>query len=191
VTAPAPGALWPDRDHHAASLRLARQAVTLLRDRAGLLPLAGAGWGVIEFTSGGVSPVEAARNEPFNASTLALLLSREAPDTRFLALDARVPGAAASLDTFLSECSRVVVATRRAHLDPAQADLLARVAACGKPVIQLALRGPYDADLAPRIGTVLLTYGDQPSAIVAVVDVLLGRAVAPGRLPIRLSSAAQ
>jgi beta-N-acetylhexosaminidase len=56
----------------------------------------------------------------------------------------------------------------------------------GKPIVQVALRGPYDAVLEPRIGTVLLTYGDQPDTIGALVDVLLGDAPAQGRLPVTL-----
>jgi hypothetical protein len=48
------------------------------------------------------------------------------------------------------------------------------------------MRGPYDAALEPRIGTVLLIYGDQPDTVGALVDVLLGAAPAEGRIPITL-----
>ena len=33
----------------------------------------------------------------------------------------------------------------------------------------------------------LATYGDTPGAMSALVDVLLGRATAPGRLPVRVA----
>jgi beta-N-acetylhexosaminidase len=189
VAAPSRPAAWPDPAHQAAAQRLAHAAVTLVRDEAGLLPLAGPGLGVVEFAAGEVSPIESVRNEPFNASTLALLLGRARPDARFLTLSARTPRAASILDAFLASCERVVVATRNAAFNPAQAALLRRIAATGKPVVQLALRSPYDATLDSRIGTVLLTYGDQPNGVAAAVDVLLGAAPAAGRLPIRLDRA--
>jgi beta-N-acetylhexosaminidase len=188
VTLPQGNAAWPDNAHQRAAQRLALASVTCVRDGAGLLPLRGPGLGVIEFASGGVSPVEADRNQPLGASTLALLLGRRFPDARFLALHGSTPDATAVLAHFLLDSAQIVVATRNAVLDPAQTALLRQIAAAGKPTIHLALRNPYDATLAPDIGTVLLTYGDPPPSIAAAVDVLLGDAAAHGRLPIRLRS---
>jgi beta-N-acetylhexosaminidase len=188
VTLPHGDAAWPDNAHQQAARRLARAAVTCVRDTAGLLPLRGPGLGVIEFASGALSAAEADRNQPIGASTLALLLGRRIPAARFLALSTAAPDAAAVLARFLLESEQIVVATRNAVLDPAQTALLRQVAAAGKPTIHLALRSPYDATLAPDIGTVLLTYGDPPAGIAAGVDVLLGDAPAAGRLPIRLPS---
>jgi beta-N-acetylhexosaminidase len=183
---PDPNATWPIMNHHKAAQRLAREAVTLLRDEQKLLPLSGPGLGVIEFASGSVSPVESSRNEPIGTSTLAFILGHSRPDAQFLALHSKAPKATAMLDTFLDGCERFVVATRSAILDPGQAALLKRVVATGKPVIQLALRSPYDATLCPEIGTVILTYGDQPSGVSAAVDVLLGYLKPTGQLPIKL-----
>ncbi|HUS16263.1 MAG TPA: glycoside hydrolase family 3 N-terminal domain-containing protein [Chloroflexia bacterium] len=180
-----PPVAWPVTAHQAASARLARAAVTCVRDRDSLLPLEGPGVGLIELVSGGVSPVESARNEPLGGSTLAMLVGQRFPDLRCMAVDATAPDAAAMLDAFVAGCTRLIVATRSAVLNPAQAPLLQRIGDAGRPVIHLALRSPYDAMLAPAIGTVLLTYGDPPPALTAVVDVLLGTAPA-GRLPVRL-----
>jgi beta-N-acetylhexosaminidase len=187
VTLPTGGAAWPDNAHRRAAQDLARATVTCVRDEAGLLPVRGPGLGVIEFAFGGVSPVEADRNQPLGASTLALLLGRHFPDARFLALYDRAPDPAVALARFLLDSEQIVVATRNAVLDPGQTTLLGQIAAAGKPVIHLALRSPYDATLAPTIGTVLLTYGDPPPSLAAVVDVLVGAAPAAGRLPVRLS----
>jgi beta-N-acetylhexosaminidase len=187
VTLPTGGAAWPDNAHRRAAQDLARATVTCVRDEAGLLPVRGPGLGVIEFAFGGVSPVEADRNQPLGASTLALLLGRHFPDARFLALYDRAPDPAVALARFLLDSEQIVVATRNAVLDPGQTTLLGQIAAAGKPVIHVALRSPYDATLAPTIGTVLLTYGDPPPSLAAVVDVLVGAAPAAGRLPVRLS----
>jgi beta-N-acetylhexosaminidase len=184
---PSGTAVWPDGPHQAAARRLALAAVTLVRDEAGLLPLArGAGAGVIEFASGSSSPVESMRNEPLGASTLEFLIGRRQPETPFLALHSSAPGAADTLDAFMAGCQQLVVATRSAVFDPPQAALLRRMAATGRPIIQLALRSPYDANLAPAISTVLLTYGDPPNGVAAAVDVLFGDAPALGRLPVAL-----
>ena len=82
----------------------------------------------------------------------------------------------------------MLIATRNATLDPRQADLLRHIADAseGKPVVQVAMRRPYDGAVEPRIGTVLLTYGDQPDTVGALVDVLLGDASAEGRCPVQL-----
>ncbi|HEX2913414.1 MAG TPA: glycoside hydrolase family 3 N-terminal domain-containing protein [Chloroflexia bacterium] len=190
---PAVTPAWPDMSHQAAATRMAQAAVTCLRDRQNLLPLTGncSDVGVIEFASGSISPVETARNEPLGASTLAFLLGRRLPEARFLALQSDAPNALETLDAFLRDCTRVVVATRSAILDPAQVALLKHAASQGLPVIHMALRSPYDATLEPRIGTVLLTYGDQPAGVAAAVDVLLGEASASGKLPIQLEKPAQ
>ncbi len=190
VAPPDPGASWPDPTYQRTTRRLALDAVTLVRDDGRLLPLTTGDVGVVEFASGSASPVENGHNEPLGSSTLAFLLGLRRPEARFLALPAHVPGAADTLDGFVRGCDQVVVATRSACLDPAQAALLRRIATAGKPVIQLALRSPYDAAIAPEIGTVLLTYGDQPNGVAAAVDVLLGSEPARGRLPVRLPTTA-
>ncbi len=188
VAPPQPDAVWPDMDHQRAAQRIASSAVTLVRDEQGLLPLAGGGegLGLVEFASGRVSPVEGARNEPLNGSTLAFLMDRYMPRARYLALQAHVPHAEEQLRGFLAGCDRVLVATRHAYLEPRQAGLLGLIAGAGKPTVHVGLRTPYDAALEPRIGTVLLTFGDQPTSLAGLVDVLRGAAPARGRLPVRL-----
>jgi beta-N-acetylhexosaminidase len=186
VRPPAPLPALPEEGHQQVARELARDSVTLVRDAQGLLPLQGAGLGVVEFASGTVSPIETARNEPIGASTLALLIRRAFPATRFLALQSTTPHAAEFLTAFLGGCERVLVVSRSAALDARQALLLRAVAECGKPVVHLALRSPYDVSLTPRIGTALVTYGEQIDSAVAAVDVLLGLARPRGRLPINL-----
>jgi beta-N-acetylhexosaminidase len=187
ATAPPVMPAWPIEAHRREADRLAHAAVTLVRDRDHLLPVTtGRGLGVVEFASGSVSPVETNRNEPLGASTLLQVLARRFPETRFLALHDTAPNAGAVLDGFLAGCEHIIVVTRSAVIDPHQARLLERVAASDKPIIQLALRIPYDANLVPAIGTVLLTYGDQPSSVIAAADVLTGDSAPTGRLPVDL-----
>jgi beta-N-acetylhexosaminidase len=51
--------------------------------------------------------------------------------------------------------------------------------------ILCALRSPYDATLVPSVPA-LLTYGEVPASLIALADVLAGRAQPRGALPIRL-----
>ncbi|MDQ5822682.1 MAG: glycoside hydrolase family 3 protein [Chloroflexota bacterium] len=185
-----PDATWPDMEHQRAARRIALSAVTLVRDEQGLLPLTGdgEGLGLVEFASGRLSPVEGGGNEPLTGSTLAFLLDRHLPRARYIALQSSVPHSQEQLRAFLAGCDRVLVATRQACLEPRQAELLRLIADTNKPIVHAALRAPYDAALEPRIGTVLLTYGDQPTGIAGLVDVLTGAATAQGRLPVRLPS---
>lgn len=186
-----PDATWPDMEHQRAARRVALSAVTLVRDEGGLLPLSGEGLGLVEFAPGSMSPVEGGRDEPLNGSTLAFLLDQHMPRARSLALQASRPHAEEQLRAFLDGCDRVLVATRHACLEPRQAELLRYIAGTGKPTIQAALRSPYDAALEPRIGTVLLTYGDQPTGLAGLVDVLRGVAPAQGRLPVRMPTSVE
>jgi beta-N-acetylhexosaminidase len=78
----------------------------------------------------------------------------------------------------------LVVCTSSACFDPAQAER-AR-ALLGSGGILCALRSPYDAMLVPNVPA-LLTYGDVPASLVALADVLAGRARPRGALPVRLA----
>lgn len=62
-----------------------------------------------------------------------------------------------------------------AHLYPAQARLMQQVRAHAKPFVLVALRNPYDLDLAGKEDTVLFSYGFLPNQLKATLGVLLGK----------------
>ena len=76
-----------------------------------------------------------------------------------------------------------VVATSNAWADTTQQDLVNALLGTGKPVIVVAVGGPYDIAYFPSAPTYLATYGYQPVSIAALVDTLLG-ANPTGRLPV-------
>jgi len=78
----------------------------------------------------------------------------------------------------------LIVCTSSAFFDPAQADRARTLLAGGG--ILCALRSPYDATLVPNVPS-LLTYGDVPASLVALADVLAGRARPRGAVPVRLA----
>jgi beta-N-acetylhexosaminidase len=78
----------------------------------------------------------------------------------------------------------LAVCTSSAFFDRAQAERARALLADGG--ILCALRSPYDATLATGIPS-LLTYGDVPASLVALADVLSGRARPRGRAPVRIA----
>jgi beta-N-acetylhexosaminidase len=78
----------------------------------------------------------------------------------------------------------LVVCTSSAYFDPAQAERARALLAHGG--ILCALRSPYDATLVPSVPA-LLTYGDVPASLVALADVLAGRARPGGAAPVRIT----
>src|SRR5439155_14926669 len=77
----------------------------------------------------------------------------------------------------------LIVCTSSAFFDPPQAERARALLAGGG--ILCALRSPYDATLVPDVPA-LLTYGDVPASLVALADVLSGRARPGGVLPVRI-----
>lgn len=89
---------------------------------------------------------------------------------------------AASADT-------IVLATRNAHLNPAQqalaSDLLTEH---GSKTILLCLRNPYDAGLLPTSAFTLFTCGDATPSLEAAADALAGAFTPSGVLPVPLAA---
>ena len=79
----------------------------------------------------------------------------------------------------------LIVCTSSAVFDPAQAARTRELLGGGG--VLCALRSPYDATLVPDLPA-LLTYGDVPVSLDALADVLAGRTVAPGELPVHLQA---
>jgi beta-N-acetylhexosaminidase len=86
---------------------------------------------------------------------------------------AQDPGAP-DVQAFLSENARVVFFSANAHLHPAQARLLERVAASARELVLVALRNPYDHALVGRRVTVVASHGFLPNALAALGRRLFG-----------------
>ncbi len=154
-------------EHLDVAARIAAAAVTLVRDRAGALPLRGA-TGVVTLAG---ATEEWARPE----LTSAL----------------RHHGAAAS-DRTLSEdlagLDHVVAVTRsQGTLPNAQVAAVRELfRAAGDRVVVVATGDPYDLVAFPEIPAYLATYGSDALSLDAAAQVLLGEIVPRGRLPVSL-----
>lgn len=185
----APHALDPNRYREIAAT-IARRAITLVRDPRSVLPLVlgdGDRLFLVEFTGAAGSPVETGSK---HTTLLGALLDARMP--------ARIQEQVRTLDPAGHEYKQLLMAAssatatvaiaRRAWAHPLQAQAIADLALAGKPLIVVAAREPYDADVAPRDAAVLAAYGDDAPTMEAVADVIVGRLAASGRLPVALAA---
>jgi beta-N-acetylhexosaminidase len=174
-------------DHLAKAQAITDRTTTLVKNSAGLLPLAAgprkvlvAGWGV--GTTQGIANAVAARG----AST-QVLESGTTPSA------SQISAAVAAAQTN----DLVVVSTNNAYaIDAstgqptaaaaAQTRLVRALLATGKPVVVAAMRNPYDVASFPEASTVLDTYGYTADQIESLARVLFGEVNPTGRLPVSI-----
>jgi len=176
--------------HRADAQEITDRTTTLVKNDAGVLPLAAgprrvlvAGWGVT--TTQSMATALGARG-----ATTQVLESGTTPSQA--AIDAAVAAAQTS--------DLVVVPTYNAYaVDPktglqtasaqAQTRLVRALLATGKPVVVTAMRNPYDVASFPEAPTVLDTYGYTAHQIESLVRVLFGEVDPTGRLPVSIPRA--
>lgn len=157
--------------------RAARKAITVVRDKSGRLPLGEVGAGSVVV----VGPRAAAETM---AGALSARLRREVMTCAFdgeptaAEIDAALAGA--------RQADTVVAVTFQAMLQPAQAELVRRLADVQANLVVVGGDAPYDLSLFPQISTYVAAYGTGALSLQAAADVLLGRAKAEGRLPVTL-----
>lgn len=174
-------------EHLAIMAEAARAGMVQLRATPGILPLRpddSRRIAVIEFAS----VLESGILERGGETGFATLVRARLAGAECLALAPEAPqGAAEQQALALARTADVViVATRNAHLQPAQQALAQRLLAEARQAVLLCLRNPYDAGALTGAGTVLCTLGDSTPSLEAALDALLGEFVPQGRLPVPL-----
>jgi beta-N-acetylhexosaminidase len=168
------------RRHLAVMQRLADNSITLLKNSAGLLPLAKDSGKKILVTG-------------FGVTTTATLGSDIA--ARGLTSDVFMTGfspSAATISAAVSKAAQddlVIVSTFNAWTpgSPGQIQLVNRLLATGKPVIVAAVGTPYDAAYFPNATTLITSYGFQPVSLDPLVRVLFGELQPAGALPVTIT----
>jgi beta-N-acetylhexosaminidase len=171
--------------HLADAQAITDRTTTLVKNDAGLLPLASgprnvlvAGWGV--GTTQALAGALAARG--------ATTQVRESGTTPSATAISNAVAAAQSSDL-------VVVSTNNAYAvdattgqltaaAAAQTRLVRALLATGKPVVVAAMRNPYDVASFPEAPTVLDTYGYTTHQVESLVRVVFGEVNPSGRLPV-------
>lgn len=175
--------------HRATALDAARHAITLIRDTGSIVPFAlreGDKVFVVEFAGGG-SPVESTGK---HQTMLGALLDARSPAKVQEQIRTLEPAGHEYKQLLMAAASAtaIVAITRRAWAHPLQAQAVGDLALAGKPLVVVAAREPYDASIAPPDAAVIAAYGDEPSTIEAVADVLLGASKPQGALPVSLDA---
>jgi beta-N-acetylhexosaminidase len=159
-------------EHRALALDVARKAVTVQRDSAGLLPLDSSERVLVVVAD---EPTRSDAVDDELASSLLDAVRRLAP-AAFGATARTASSAARAADV-------VVFGTFDLAQHPEQQALARSLAASGKPVVGVSLRGPYDAPIVPEVGTFLTVYGDRPVHLQAAAEALFGQITPTGKVP--------
>jgi beta-N-acetylhexosaminidase len=160
-------------DHRALALDVARRAVTLQRDAQHLLPVSAADRVLVVTPE---VPTRSLVQDDQLSSNLTDAVRTFAPSAASASSSTTATNAARNADV-------IVLATYDLVLDPDQQALVRTLAATGKPVIGVGLRGPYDAAAAPEVGTFLTVYGDRPIHLQAAAEALFGKLTPSAKAP--------
>lgn len=170
---------------------IARRSITLLRDSAGLLPVDTARRIVSLVYAGGTS-VPGGPNDTFDAT-----LRRGGMRVDRLTLSSRTAAAVAdsllrAWDTvasvplvILSSYSQPVPWRGSLGMPAVVTESMERIARRA-PTVHVAFGDPYVITSVPSAGTAMVAWSGIPAVQRAAARVILGAAVAPGRLPISL-----
>lgn len=174
-------------EHRALAAEVAGRAVTLLRDPAGLLPLAPDGQAICVISPRwqALASVEIIPGPPDPPATLGDAIRARAPSATAVQISLRPAASERSAALGCASRSTVVVfGSYNLHDYAEQAALLRDLAATGKPLVVVALRLPYDLGAAPEDATALAIYSSRPVALDAAAAALFGERPISGRLPV-------
>ncbi len=185
---PPPLAVVGSTAHRALAAELAARSITLIRDRDGLLPIVprdGLRILVIEPEPRDLTPADTTSWLP--SGGLAAAVRERLPGVAGVLVGAVIePAEIAALVGRAAAADLVVLGTVDALGEPTVGALARALGRAGRPVIGVALRGPWDASAYPGVGTVVATYGIQPPTLRAFASALVGVAQFTGRAPVRL-----
>ena len=155
--------------HADLARQVSRKAVTLRRDRAGLIPLPVGNVTVIEVTRRAITQVE----EQLQETGLRAQLADFLPAAQHLAAPANPDALTIEQVLRAARGDVAVVVTQDAWRHGGQQDLLRRlVARYPQRIIHVAGRLPYDVDLVPEVPTALCIYDTVTPSIRAFLKYL-------------------
>jgi beta-N-acetylhexosaminidase len=171
---------FPVAAHQILARQVANDSVTVSRDQ-GVLPIrsdSAGRVGLIDFSLVRYSLVEEARKPGLHFQQA---LAARLPQFRAVTVDSNSSAQeAAQVQALAEDSDTLIVVVRNAGLIPAQADLVRRLVALGKPTVVYAARLPYDLMVCPEAPCQIITYGDPPCSLDAAAAVILGDAKGRG-----------
>lgn len=175
-------------EHRQLARRVAKRAVTLVRNEAHLLPLRLPSRARVALvmprprdltpadTSSHVRPHLAHAARAYHPRLEEFITENPPAEEEIAALKRQVAG-----------YDLLLLVTLSAGLRPAQQTLVHELLSLGLPTVTVAARTPYDLATYPRATTHVCTYGIQPPSMEALAAALWGQIPFRGRLPVRLS----
>jgi beta-N-acetylhexosaminidase len=175
----------PNPKHAIDALAIAQRSITVVREELPLSLAEDAKLVVIDCQRRRSSIAE----DPVNrAAILKSAITSAFPKARHISISEQATARQLSTARSAAEKSEVVLfVTRDAELVESHAQI-GRELALTTSLIHASVRAPYDVALIPA-KTTLLTYGDPPVSLQALVDVLAGKVKAGGTSPVKLEEA--
>ncbi|MFE1174626.1 glycoside hydrolase family 3 protein [Streptomyces sp. NPDC058773] len=174
--------------HLAAADRIADRTTTLLRNDTGVLPLSRRRERRVLVVGVDAAAPSGTGGPPTTVLARALTelgFTATALSTGLTPTQQRIDEAVAAL----GERDAVVVATYNVTAGSAQRKLVAALLATGKPVVQLAVRNPYDIAQLDGVRAALASYSWTDVELRAAARVIAGRQDPAGRLPVPIMRA--
>jgi beta-N-acetylhexosaminidase len=178
--------------HQALAREIAEASVTLIRDRAGRLPLRPAADQrllVVALNDLPRTPVESRERATGDLVEWAV---ERFPQVEQVLVDPDPTEAQVAHAVEAAERSAVVVVTTlNVHLNPGQAYLVAALSGAGRSPVVISLASPFDLRHFPDIDTCLCAYSWRRCSIEAAAGVICGEIEPRGRLPVEMPMTAQ
>jgi beta-N-acetylhexosaminidase len=172
-------------DHLALAREVAARSITLVRDPSGVLPLRTSRILAVMPRPTDLTPADTSSS--IAPSLASALRGRSATVDELVVEPAPDAASIAAVRARASDADLLVLGTIDASRQPAQRALIDAVCAVGRPIVGVAMRGPWDVAAFPEGAAVLATYSVLPSSLAALAAVLFGEATASGRLPVRVA----
>jgi beta-N-acetylhexosaminidase len=158
---------------------IAQDSMTLVKNDHSVLPLAEGSGNHVLVTGWGASSTQ----------TLAADIATHGVTTQRVYTGSSPSAATIAAAVAAAQQNDITVATtNNAWGDSGQQRLVKALLATGKPVVVVALGGPYDIAYFDEAPTFLAAYGYQPNSLTAIANTLFG-ANPTGRLPVTIPAA--
>ena len=178
------------KEHRALAYEIAAQSVTLVRDRAELLPLSLGPDARIALVMPRPADLTPADTSSYDAPVLAEMLRRHHPNVDEIEVSINpAPSDTSAILRQTEGYDLVIVGTINAFQHPGQAALVRMLLETTGKVITVALRLPYDLLAYGNASTYICTYNLQPPSMEALADALWGRIPFRGQLPVTVTGA--
>ncbi len=167
-------------EDEALARRVARQAVTVVKNDAGLLPLRAG--------NGSCWYVMAAGRYSMQGRELQAAVQARAPRAKVALLDPQLPAAEFDALTAASQGCGGVVAVMYSTAAPAAAyaKFLEGLIESGRPVALVTLGNPYLLRQFPKVAAYLATFSWAPPSELAAVEAVFGEIEIRGKLPVSI-----